>query len=151
MHRDDMNRDEQWEDLVRRLGGTPEQAKAEPVSEEPVDSDAPYPESEAPRFTGMGPRDYTLAEEEIDDFQPPEPKPVSTGNPRTILSWLGVFGAIFLWVLAGIGGWQLPWWLGIASTAGFLAGGISLFFLLPKTWAHRDPYDDDDFGGGAKV
>src|SRR5699024_967650 len=71
-------------------------------------------------------------------------------NPRTVLSWLGVISAAVLWIVAGMGGWQLPWWLNIASTLGFLAGAISLFFLLPKTWAHRDRFDDDDYGDGAK-
>lgn len=151
MSKDDMNRDEQWEDIVRRLGGSSEQAKVEPIFEESVDEEPPQTEAGNLSFVTAGPRDYTLAEEEIEDFQPPDPKPVSTARPRTLLSWFGVIGATVLWILAGMGGWPLPWWLSIGSTLAFLAGAVSLFFLLPKTWAHRDRFDDDDYGGGAKV
>lgn len=146
MNRDDTNRDEQWEDLVRRLGGTEAQGQSEPASEEPPTSEAPQQPLPYP-----GPRDYTVADEIVEDFQPPEPKPVATGNPRTILSWTGVLGAVGLWILAALLSWPLPWWLSTATVLGFLAGAVSLFFLLPKTWAHRDFYDDDDYGDGAKV
>ena len=151
MSHDDMNRDAEWEDLVRRLGGNPEQAKSEPIFEENGNEDRPHAEEQSRPLSAPGPRDYTLTEDDISDFQPPEPKPVSASNPRTVLSWLGVISAAVLWIVAGMGGWQLPWWLNIASTLGFLAGAISLFFLLPKTWAHRDRFDDDDYGDGAKV
>lgn len=146
-----MNRDDQWEDIVRRLGGSAEQARVEPAFEESADKELPQSADEDQSFVGAGPRDYTLADEEVEDFQPPEPKPVSAGSPRTILSWFGVIGAAVLWILAGMGSWQLPWWLSIASTLGFLAGAMSLFFLLPKTWAHRERFDDDDYGNGAKI
>lgn len=151
MHPDDQHRDEQWEDLVRRLGGSPEQARAQPKQEEQSDIQS-LSESPSEQFAGgMGARDYTLSEEDVEDFQPPDPKPVTTGSPRTVLSWFGVIGAIFLWILAGISGWVLPWWLSTVSIVALLVGAISLFFLLPKTWAHRDRFDDDDFGNGAKV
>lgn len=146
-----MNRDDQWEDIVRRLGGSPEQARAEPVFEESPDEVPPQTEDGDQTFVGAGPRDYTLADEEIEDFQPPEPNPVSASSPRTLLSWFGVIGAVILWISAGIGGWQLSWWLSIASTLSCFAGAISLFFLLPKTSAHRDRFDGDDYGNGAKV
>ncbi|WP_022870611.1 hypothetical protein [Yaniella halotolerans] len=156
MTHDERNRDSEWEDLVRRLGGSPEQATGEPIVEshqdrqhrnvEDLDADVPHPTLGAP-----GPRDYSLAEEEPLDFQPPDPKPVSASAPRTVLSWLGVISATVLWIMAGMAGWQLPWWLSAASILGFLAGVTSLFFLLPKTWAHRDRFDDDDYGSGAKV
>lgn len=150
MNRDDMNHDKQWEDIVRRLGGSEEQAKAEPAFEDPANTD-PMGSNNDEQLRLPGPRDYTLAEEEDEDFLPPEPKPVSTANPRTLLSWLGVCGATVLWIVAGLGGWQLPWWLMVASTLSFIAGALSLFFLLPKTRDHRPPFDDDDFGDGAKV
>ena len=149
MTRDDMNRDEEWEDIVRRLGGTEQQAQSKPASEdnEPQPSEGFVSQS----LPQAGPRDYTLAEEEIEDFEPPEPNPFATGNPRTILSWSVVIGSVILWILAALGGWQLPWWLSVITLLGFFGGGLSLFFLLPKTWAHRGPSDDDDYGNGAKV
>lgn len=150
MTRDDMNRDPEWEDLVRRLGGNPEQAAGEPIPEEQAnrhrDAEDPYPDWIAP-----GPRDYSLGAGQTQDFQPPDPRPVSAGAPRTVLSWLAVISAAVVWIVAGMAGWQLPWWLSIASALSFLAGAVSLFFLLPKTWAHRDRFDDDDYGSGAKV
>lgn len=146
MNRDDMNPDEQWEDIVRRLRGTAGQARSEPAGEETTPSETPQQPLPAP-----GPRDYTVADEIAEDFQPPEPKPLATGNPRTILSWAGVLGAAIVWILAALLSWHLPWWLSIVTILGFVAGAISLFFLLPKTWAHRNFFDDDDYGDGAKV
>lgn len=151
MNNDYRDRDQQWEDLVRRLGGSEDQARAEPIYEERPHA-APTASDDTEQFVGLpGPRDYSVAEEEVEDFQPPEPKAVSTGNPRTLLSWFGVLGATILWLLAGMSSWQLPWWLMIVSSLSFIAGAISLFFLLPKTGAHRNPLDDDDYGNGAKV
>lgn len=142
----DPSSDEQWEDIVRRLGGTQDQAQTEPVSESPPPSN---PESAS--LPQAGPRDYTVADERIEDFQPPPPKPIANGNPRTVLSWTGVIVPITIWILAALLGLQLAWWISWVTILGFLAGAVSLFFLLPKSWAHRDPFDDDDFGDGAKV
>lgn len=137
---------EQWEDIVRRLGGTPDQARTPPTSESPTE------DLTTPADTPMqGPRDYQLAEEIVEDFQPPNPKPIASGNPRTVLSWFGVIGAILFWILAALLSWPLPWWLTAATLAGFFGGALSLFFLLPKTWAHRERFEGDDFGGGARL
>ncbi len=145
------NEDQQWEDIVRRLGGNENEAKAEPIFEDsPADDTDQSLETDQP-LQHFGPRDYTLAEEELEDFQPPEPQPVITGNPRSLLSWAGVIIATLLWLWTGLSGWTLPWWLLTASILSFLGGATSLFFLLPKTWAHRNPADDDDYGDGAKV
>jgi hypothetical protein len=137
---------EQWEDLVRRLGGTPEQAQTSPAIGSSDDGQESQP-AEAPQ----GPRDYELAEETVEDFQPPEPKPIASGNPRTVLSWFGVIGAAVIWIIAGLLSWPLPWWLSTVTVVAFLGGAVSLFFLLPKSWAHRDPFDNDDYGDGAKL
>lgn len=143
------NDDQQWEDIVRRLGGNEDEAKAEPIFEDSPDIDQPLePDQPLQRF---GPRDYVLAEQEPEDFQPPEPQSVITGNPRSLLSWTGVIIATLLWLFAGLSGWTLPWWLLTGSILSFLGGATSLFFLLPKTWAHRNPADDEDYGDGAKV
>lgn len=151
MSRDDMNHEEQWEDIVRRLGGSEAEAKSEPVFEEPSDTNPADHQKPQSASATPGPRDYTLPDAADDEFLPPDPKPVATGSPRTLLSWFSVLSAVTLWVLAGMGGWNLPWWLTIVSTMAFTAGAISLFFLLPKTREHQDPFDDEDYGNGARV
>lgn len=141
MHARD-HEDSDWEDLVQRLGGTPDQAHTPPAPEPPVS---------AAQIIASGPRDYALADEQVDDFRPPEPRPLGAGNPRTVLSWVGVVGAAVVGLLAVLLDWSLSWWLSAVVIGAFLCGAISLFFLLPKTWAHRPPRDDDDYGHGAKL
>lgn len=131
------NDDEQWEDLVRRLGGEPEDSALDPSSY----FSAPPP----------GPRDYHVTEEVSEDFQPPSPKPIATGNPRTILSWTAVLGSVVIWLSTALLGISLAWWLAAATVMCFLAGVVSLFFLLPRSPDHRDPDDSDDYGSGAKL
>lgn len=146
MQSNNSNQDDQWEDIVRRLGGTQDQAQSEPVHESSSE-----PDHEPTSLSPAGPRDYTVAKEFLEDFQPPSPKPITTGSPRTVLSWLGVIGPVTIWVLAALLGLPLAWWMSWTTILAFLAGAVSLFFLLPKSWAHRDPFDDDDFGDGAKI
>ena len=140
------NDNEQWEDIVRRLGGTSDQAQTPPTHEDEISPGTPDPIAPL-----QGPRDYQLADETVDDFQPPEPKSIASGNPRTVLSWVGLVGSVMIWILAALLSSPLPWWLATATLLAFLGGGLSLFLLLPKTWAHRDPFDEDDYGGGAKL
>lgn len=140
------NDNEQWEDLVRRLGGTPDQAQTPPAEELDGSSDAQQPVAPL-----QGPRDYQLAHEIIEDFRPPEPKALASGDPRAVISWVGVVGSVFIWILAALLSTPLPWWLSTATLLAFLGGAVSLFFLLPKTWAHRDPFDEDNYGDGAKL
>lgn len=140
------NDDEQWEDIVRRLGGSQDLEQTDP-SVDPVPQEATH----QPEPPVQGPRDYHTPDEIVEDFTPPEPRPIASGNPRTVLSWVGVVGAAGIWILAALLGWPLPWWLSAVSIAGFVGGAISLFFLLPKSWANRDPFDSDDYGDGAKL
>jgi len=142
----DPDHEQQWEDLVRRLGGSPEEARAKPA-QEPIQSVSP----QQPAVPGQGPRDYSVADEIVEDFQPPQPRPMLAGSPRVVLSWLGILGALVIWIAAALLSWMLPWWITVLTVVSFLGGAISLFFLLPKSWAHRDPYDDDDYGHGAKL
>src|SRR5699024_486383 len=87
--------DPQSKDIARRLGGNEDEANAEPIVEDSPDIDQPLkPDQPLQRF---GPRDYVLAEQEPEDFQPPEPQSVITGNPRSLLSWTGVIIATLLW------------------------------------------------------
>lgn len=137
--------DEEWEDIVRRLGGDPEQGPSDPIVE-------PSPIPQTPSLeTGTGPRDYAVSEEVVEDFQPPEPRSIATGNPRTILSWTGVIGAVAIWLIAALLNIPLAWWLTTVTVVAFLGGALSLFFQLPQTRAHQNPYDDDDYGNGAKL
>src|SRR5699024_959883 len=100
------NDDQQWEDIVRRLGGNEDEAKAEPILEDSPDTDQPLkPDQPLQR---SGPRDYALAAQEPESLQPPEPQSVSTGKPRSLLSWTGVIIATLLWLFAGLGGRTLP-------------------------------------------
>jgi len=137
---------EQWEDIVRRLGGTSEQAQSPASSESPT-----HDARSEPGMPLRGPRDYQLADETVEDFQPPNPKPIATGNPRTVLSWFGVVGAVAIWIIAALLSWPLPWWLATVTILGFGGGAVSLFFLLPKSWAHRERFDGDDYGDGARL
>src|SRR5690625_2687380 len=135
------NQDDQWEDIVRRLGGTQDQAQSEPVHESSSE-----PDHEPTSLSPAGPRDYTVAKEFLEDFQPPSPKPITTGSPRTVLSWLGVIGPVTIWVLAALLVLLLVWCMYWPTMLAIFAVAVSLFFLLPKSWAHREPFDDDDFG-----
>lgn len=140
------NDHQQWEDIVRRLGGTSDQAQTPSAPD--LDASSGDPQPGAPL---QGPRDYQLADEIVEDFRPPEPRSIASGNPRAVISWVGVVGAVLVWVLAALLSAPLPWWLSTTTLLAFLGGAVSLFFLLPKTWAHRDPFDEDDYGDGAKL
>lgn len=137
----DNDSDKEWEDIVRRLGGSGDEAMAEPTA----DPRTPHPSAM------QGPRDYTVAEEIVEDFRPPEPPPIATGNPRILLSWSGVIGSVMIWLLAALLGRALSWWLASLTIVAFLAGALSLFFLLPRTREHRDQDDDGDYADGAKL
>lgn len=138
------NEHEQWEDIVRRLGGTSDQAQTPPVQDLETSSGAADPPLH-------GPRDYQLADEIVEDFRPPEPKAIASGNPRAVVSWVGVVGSVLIWIVAALLSTPMAWWLSTLTLLAFLGGALSLFFLLPKTWAHRDPFDEDDYGDGAKL
>lgn len=140
------NDDEQWEDIVRRLRDTSHQAQT--PSFEETNEPPPADDSMLPL---QGPRDYRLSDEVVEDFRPPDPKPIASGNPRTVLSWTGLAGSAMIWILAALLSWPLPWWLSTATLLAFLGGAASLFFLLPKSYADRDPFDDEDYGSGAKL
>src|SRR5690625_7696108 len=64
---------------------SPEQAHAQPVQEPPTSH-----QEESPEDSPAGPRDYQVADEIVEDFQPPEPQPIASRSPRAVLSWFGV-------------------------------------------------------------
>jgi len=133
--------DKEWEDIVRRLRGSTDEAESAPVAK---------PHTFSPSAM-QGPRDYTVAEEVVEEFQPPKPQPIATGNPRVLLSWTGVIGSVVVWLLAALLGMPLSWWLASLTIGAFLAGALSLFFLLPRTREHLDQHGDGDYGDGAKL
>ena len=137
---------EQWEDIIRRLGGAPDQAHTPPSSEPFTNAAWPQSNTHLP-----GPRDYQVTGEDVEDFQPPNPKPIASGNPRIVLSWFGVVGAVAIWIVAALFNWSLSGWLATVTILALCGGAISLFFLLPKSWAHRERFDGDDYGDGAKL
>ncbi|OMH24253.1 hypothetical protein BKD30_08920 [Tersicoccus phoenicis] len=111
-----------WQDLVRRFH------ESGPASHE----SGPAP----------GPRDHVVDEPD-EDFEPPEPAPLSSAEPALALAWTGVVvslglllvvtvflrpaPSVFAWALAGL----------FVISAGYLA------YRLP-----RERHDDDD---GARV
>ena len=88
-----------------------------------------------------GPRDYTPPDEPDEDegFTPAEPPPLGTGDPLTILAWIGAAGGPIMLLLFAMF-WRnapLAAWLGLLVV--FLAGAGYLVTKLPK---HRDIGDD---------
>lgn len=139
--------EQRWRDIVLELGGSDTQATA-PA---PVDRTAHQHGETSTTATPRGPRDYTLAEEPDDDFVPATPRPIFSGSPRAVLSWVTVIGIplIFfvLWVLPGV---QLSWWFTTGLWFAWFGAAVSLFYLLPRDrYSRRD--SDDDYGSGARV
>ncbi|MFC3298888.1 hypothetical protein FJV46_11635 [Arthrobacter agilis] len=92
-------------------------------------------------FGATGPRDYSAAEEPEEDegFTPDEPPPLGSGDPLTVLAWIGAAGGPVLLLLFAMFWQDAP----LAATLGvlmlFLAGAGYLITKLPK---HRDMGDD---------
>lgn len=159
--------DDIWRDLVARLEGT-ESTPDHPASpgrggapaveprEDPASDPASDREDAAPTdreradrifrnqpLQRRGPRDHDLPEPDGDDedegFVPEEPPPLGTGDPLTILAWIGAAGGPITLLLFAMFWRDAP----LAATFGilvlFLAGAGYLVSRLPK---HRDLGDD---------
>lgn len=157
--------DDIWRDLVARLEGTestptrtdspgrkvtPAVEPQEDPPSEPHDA-APTDRERADRIfrnqplQRRGPRDHDLPEpepdgdDEDDGFVPEEPPPLGTGDPLTILAWVGAAGGPLTLLLFAMFWRDAP----LAATFGilalFLAGAGYLVSRLPK---HRDIGDD---------
>ena len=93
-------------------------------------------------LTPGGPRDYSPPDQPVDDeegFTPAEPPPLGTGDPMTVLAWIGAAGGPVTMLLFAMFWRTAPMaaWLGLLLV--FLAGAGYLVTKLPR---HRNPGDD---------
>ncbi|MBG6224683.1 hypothetical protein IWX63_001245 [Arthrobacter sp. CAN_A2] len=88
-----------------------------------------------------GPRDYAAPDgpDEDEGFTPDDPPPLGSGDPLTVLAWIGAAGGPIMLLLIAMFWRTAP----LAATLGllvlFLAGAGYLVTKLPK---HRDIGDD---------
>lgn len=108
-------------------------------SEGPAD---PAPPDAAPP-PEPGPRDYVVQDDDEDGYTPPEPEPLSTGDPVVAIGWVAVLAPLVL-VLVYLMLWRgMPAaLLGLAGVAFVLGVGV-LVWRMPS---RRSPEDDDDNG-----
>jgi hypothetical protein len=92
-------------------------------------------------FHSGGPRDHAAPDEADDDegFVPEEPPPLGTGDPLTVLAWVGAAGGPILLLLFAMFWRNAPLAASLGVLALFLAGAGYLVTKLPK---HRDIGDD---------
>ncbi|TKV28245.1 hypothetical protein FDK12_09810 [Arthrobacter sp. NamB2] len=92
-------------------------------------------------FRSTGPRDYSPPDGPEDDegFVPEEPPPLGTGDPLTVLAWIGAAGGPILLLLFAMFWRDAPLAATLGVLALFLAGAGYLVTKLPK---HRDIGDD---------
>ncbi|BBE22443.1 hypothetical protein MN0502_13260 [Arthrobacter sp. MN05-02] len=88
-----------------------------------------------------GPRDYEAPPESEEDegFTPEEPPPLGTGDPLTVLAWLGAAGGPVMLLLFAMFWRDAPLAATLGVLALFLAGAGYLISRLPT---HRDLGDD---------
>lgn len=102
---------------------------------------APSPRG-TPTVAGSGPRDYSPAVgPDEEGFAPPEPGPISGGDPVLTLAWVAVVAPVVL-VLAYLMLWRsMPYvLLGLGGVA-FALGTGTLVWRMP---GRRDSEDPDD-------
>lgn len=100
---------------------------------------APDEERAGPGDGLGGPRDYSLAEEPDEGFEPPEPEPLGSAEPVMVLAWLGAAGGPLVFLLLVLLWPSAPsaaWWATLVAT---LAGWGVVVWRLPR---HRDGDDD---------
>lgn len=92
-------------------------------------------------FLSGGPRDYSASDEPEDSegFVPDEPPPLGTGDPLTVLAWIGAVGGPILLLLFAMFWRDAPLAATLGVLALFLAGAGYLVTKLPK---YRDLGDD---------
>lgn len=156
-----------WQDLVARLEGAPTAADASPLTDapsaetmDPRSGRAPggadvLPDGEArsdrERVEAIfrdqplaGPRDYRADDREEDEdddegFTPADPPPLGTGDPLTVLAWIGAAGAPISLLLVAMFWRSAPTAVLLGLLLVFLAGAGYLLTKLPK---HRTMGDD---------
>ncbi len=139
---DDDDIDVRFADITANLGDltVPPDARADDASADA----SPAPE---PAESGFGPRDYTLGPEvelESEDqarFLPPEPPPLTGGEPLVTLAWTGVAVSIGL-VLTYLVLWRsMPGILLTLAGVAFVLAVGTLIWRMPR---RRDIDDHDD-------
>ncbi|GGC94683.1 hypothetical protein GCM10011512_22130 [Tersicoccus solisilvae] len=140
-----------WQDLVRRFHesspGEGGPAGTPPSGDPAAEADSPGAASPGVRpsaGTGArpGPRDHVVDEPE-DDFEPPEPPPLSSAEPALALAWTGVVVSLGLALVITVFVRSAPSLLGWTLAGVFLVSAGYLASRLP-----RERHDDDD---GAQV
>jgi hypothetical protein len=95
--------------------------------------------------TAPGPRDYAVAPQDEEKFEPPEPGPLSGGDPLVTLAWVGVVSPVVLVLV------YLMLWRGMPAVLLGLGGVVFVLAIGTLVWrmpARRRP---DDFDDGAVV
>ncbi|PPB50256.1 hypothetical protein C4K88_06270 [Arthrobacter pityocampae] len=92
-------------------------------------------------FRSTGPRDYVAPEDPDEDegFTPEDPPPLGSGDPLTVLAWIGAAGGPVMLFLVAMFWRTAPLAATLGLIAVFLAGAGYLLTKLPK---HRDLGDD---------
>jgi hypothetical protein len=145
-----------WQDLVARL----ESAEAAPDpqdknatgqdNQEPADAgNQPSAGLSGPNFPAerppegampvAGPRDYYAPEPEDDEFVPPEPAPLGTGEPLLVLAWCGAVGGPLALLLMAMFWRSAPFAAVVGLIVIIIAAGAYLVSRLP---GERDSGDD---------
>ncbi|MCC3270587.1 hypothetical protein MUG94_06385 [Arthrobacter gengyunqii] len=109
-------------------------------------SRGPFPRSAAERTRAIfenqpfrtapprGPRDYDEPEEleSEGEFVPPEPPPLSTGEPLVVLAWIGAVGGPIMLLLFAMFWRSAPLAVILGVIALFIAAAGYLLFRLPQ-------------------
>lgn len=142
-----------WLDLVARLEEKPTDSSAMTI-EPPARTEDPAARGSGPtdreRVDAIfrdqprrpdGPRDYSEPVEHDDDegFVPAEPPPLGTGDPLTVLAWIGAAGGPMLLLLFAMFWRDAPLAATLGVLAIFVCGAGYLVTKLPK---NREIGDD---------
>lgn len=114
----------------------------------PAGSGLVMPRSFVLRTPRVGPRDYTLADEDDDEghFVPPEPPPLPEADTTTKFAWVAVLGGPLLMVGFVLFQQPLTWWATVLGVGGFVGGFATLVARM-----RNGTEDDDDPQAGAVV
>jgi hypothetical protein len=153
-----------WEQIVASYGEAPKAedlAPARPEGERDTDEERGSPVRSLTVYPAIGPRDWSLTEDESDadagggedgddegHFEPPEPPPLPEADTTSKFAWLAVLGGPLLLVVTVLLQQELTWWIGTLGVGGFLGGFATLVARM------RDGRDEDDWedpGRGAVV
>lgn len=151
--------DDEWNDLVRRFfessDKSPESRRSHRENERSPQRDlseyfadqnslAVEPEQLRGQSEVQEPAELEEYPDELEEhFIPPEPRPLGTGNPLTVLAWIGAAGGPLLLVLFAIAWRSAPFisWFGAIAVG--IAGIAYLWWSLPA--------ERDDYGNGAQL